>query len=99
MFKYLPEENAGRSVASLWYSSSVGAVCPTGHNSDTSQAWFNGGEHYFGDIEVSAPPEERRTRALSLSLDLRGMEIYALDEPTADDNEGLFSSGSELLEG
>ena len=58
MFKCLHEENdAGSSVAGLWHSSSVGAVCPTGHNSDSSQARFDGGAHYFGDVELVEPLE------------------------------------------
>ena len=30
LYEYLPEENAGKSVADLWHSSSVGAVRPAG---------------------------------------------------------------------
>ena len=59
LFEYLPKENAGSSIAGLWRSSSVGAVCPTGHNSNSSQARFDGGEHYFGDVEFPAAPEGR----------------------------------------
>ena len=32
---YLSQENAGKSVACLWHSSSVCVVCLTGYNSDT----------------------------------------------------------------
>ena len=95
LFEYLPEENAGSSVASLWHPSSACAVCPTGHNSNSSQVRFDCGGHYFGDIELPEPLERGRTVALYLSLNPRGMEIYALDEPTPDDNEDLFPS-SEL---
>ena len=34
--EYLPDEDAGSSVAGLWHPSSVGAVHPTGHNSNSS---------------------------------------------------------------
>ena len=70
---YLSEENGGKSVAGLWHSSSVCTVLPTGHNSDTSQARLNGGEHCFGDVELPAPPEGREADVLSPSLDPRGM--------------------------
>ena len=97
--EYHSQKNTGKSVTSLWHASSVGAVCPTGHNSDTSQARFGGGEHYFGDVELSVPPEGRDARALSPSLDPHGMEVYILDEATSDDSEVLFLSDSERSKG
>ena len=39
---YLSRENAVKSVADVWHSSSICAVFPTGHNSDSSQARFGG---------------------------------------------------------
>ena len=96
---HLLHGNSGKSVAGLWHSSSVCAVYRIGHNSNTSQAGFDGGEYYFGGVELSARPEERETRVLSLSLDPRGMEVYILDEATSDDNKELSPSDSELLEG
>ena len=53
---------------------------------------FGGGEHYFGDVEISQPPEGGMTLVLSPSLHPRGMEIYALGKPTSDDNEDFFPS-------
>ena len=38
---YLPQENADESVAELWHFSSVCAVHPTGHNSNTLQQQFD----------------------------------------------------------
>ena len=50
--KYLCAKNAaGPSEAGLLYSSSVGAICPTGHNSDSSQVRFNGGDRCSCDVE------------------------------------------------
>ena len=54
--KYLPEKNAGKSVTGLWHSSFIGAVCHTGHTSDSSQARFDGGDQYFRDVEFPVPP-------------------------------------------
>ena len=41
------QETADQSVAGLWHLSSVCAVGPTGHNSDSSQARFDGGEYFL----------------------------------------------------
>ena len=98
METYLSRENSDQSVAGLWHSSSVCTVCLTGQNSDTSQARFDGEEHYFGCVEFLGPPEGMKAGALSPSLDPRGLEDYTLDEATSDDNEDLFPSDSELAD-
>ena len=69
-----------------------GAVCPTGYNSNSSQAQFDGGTHYFGDVELVEPLEEGRTVTMAPSLSPREVEIYVLDEPYPIDAEDLFSS-------
>ena len=51
LYEYLSEENAGKSVS------------PTGHNSKTSQARFDGRENYFGVVELLAPLEGRGDKA------------------------------------
>ena len=98
---YLHAENeAGSSDAMLWYSSSVGAVCPTGHKSDSSRARFDSGAHYLGDVELAEPMEEDGSVAVVPSLSLSGMEIYEVDDPYPIDDEDLFSSpelGGNLL--
>ena len=88
-----------RSVPGVWRSSSICAVRCTGHNFDTSQVRFDGGENYFGGVELPSPLEARKARVLSPSLDPHGMEVYALDEATSNDGKELFPSDSELLEG
>ena len=65
----------------LWHSSSVCAVCPMGYNSDSSQAWFDVGEQWFGYVELPLPSAVRISWDLSPSLDPRGFEDYAADEP------------------
>ena len=45
MEDYLFQENAVKSVAGVWHSLSICAVCPMGHNSNSSQAQFDGGEN------------------------------------------------------
>ena len=74
-----------KSVAGVCHSLSICAVRPMGHNSDSSQARFDGGEHFSGHVELPAP-----------SLDPCGFEDYALDEPTSDDDEDLIPSDSEM---
>ena len=62
---YLYAENAANpSEARLWHSSSVGTIHPTDHNSKSSQAWFDGGAHYFGDAEVVNPIGDRSAACL-----------------------------------
>ena len=80
----------------LWHSSSVCAVCPMGYNSDSSQAWFDVGEQWFGYVELPLPSAVRISWDLFLSLDPRGFEDYAADEPPSDDSKDplLSSSGS-----
>ena len=43
-------KGSGTSAAGVRPSSSVGAVRPLGHNSDSSLARFDGGAHYSGDL-------------------------------------------------
>ena len=71
--------------------SSVGAICPTDHNSNSSQMWFDGGDRYFGDVGVPEPMEEEGSAALAPNLLPHGIEIYVVDEPSSDDDKDLFS--------
>ena len=93
---YLLGRDAGRSVTGMWHSSSVCVVRPTGHNSDSSQAQFDGGEYLFGYVELPSPSTVHIDGAFSLSLDPRGFEDYAADEPFFDDSGELFLSSSGL---
>ena len=90
---YLHAENAaGPSEAGMRHSSSVGDVCPTGHNSDSSQVQFDGGARYFGDVELAESIDEEESATAVPNLLPCGMEIYVLDKPSLDDDEDLFSS-------
>ena len=71
-------------------SSSVGVIQSTGHNSNSSQARFDGGARYFGDVTVAEPIEEGYAAA-SANLLPCGM-IYVLDNTSANDDEDLFSN-------
>ena len=54
--EYLCAENtAGPSETGVGNSSSVGTVCSTDHNSESSQAWFDSEARYSGDVEVEWP--------------------------------------------
>ena len=44
---YLSQKNAVKSVAGVCHSLSICIVCPTGHNSDSSQVRFDDGEHFL----------------------------------------------------
>ena len=88
-----------RSVPGVWRSSSICAVRCTGHNFDTSQVRFDGGEHYFGNVELPAVPEGREAGVLSPNLDPCGVKGCVMDEATSNDSEDLFPSDSELSEG
>ena len=63
----------------MWHSSSVGIVCPTGHNSNSCQTRFDYGACYFSDVDA-AP-----------NLPPHGIEIHVVDETFSDDDEDLFS--------
>ena len=93
---HLSQEISGQSVAGLWHSYSVCTVRHTGHNFDSSQARFDGGEKCFGHVELPAPSAVRVAGTLSPNLNPRGFEDYAADELTSDDNEDLFISDSDL---
>ena len=67
----------------MWYSSSAGTLCPSGHNSDSSQVWFDVGDRYFGDIELAEPIEEEGSAAVVPNLSPHGMEVYVVDEPSS----------------
>ena len=77
------ENAAGPSGAGMWYSSSAGTLCPSGHNSDSSQVWFDVGDRYFGDIELAEPIEEEGSAAVVPNLSPHGMEVYVVDEPSS----------------
>ena len=94
--EYLTEGSMGRYVAGLWHSSSVCVICPTRHSSDSSQMRFDGGDYLFGYVELPLPLTVWMAGALSPNLNPHGFEGYALDQPTPDDDEDLFSSGSGL---
>ena len=82
----------------MWHSSSVCAVCPAGHNFDSSQARFDGGEYLFGYVESLSLSAVRIAGALSPSLDHHGFEDYNTDECPSDDSNNLFLSGSGPLD-
>ena len=91
---YLRADNDTGSIgASLWHSSSVGAIRPTGHNSNYSQVQFDGGAYCFSGVELAAPLEEDGSTAVVPSSSPHGTEIYEVDKPYPIDDQQLNGYG------
>ena len=72
-------------------SSSVGAVRPIGHNSDSSLARFDGGAHYYGDLGLVEGEVAGGVLVASFHLGLEDYEHYR----SSSSSEDLFASDDE----
>ena len=79
--EYIEAHNLnGSSMADCQHDFSAAAICPSGHNYDDSEARFNGGAQYLGEVL-----DDHNLSAI-------GLEIYELEEEFSDDEANLFSN-------
>ena len=95
MGEYLYAENAaaaGHSETGQYHASSIGAVCPSGHNTDSSQVRF-GGELIIGGILGQWKSGLRGGPAVAApNLSPIGLDLYVVEEEYLNDEDNLFSN-------
>ena len=70
-------------MAGCQHNSSAAALRPSGHNSDASEARFDGGVQYSGEVLDNH------------NLSVIDQEVYELEDGLSGDNDDLFSNSDE----
>ena len=96
LIEYLYAENvSGHSEADQCHASSTGAICPSGHNTDSSETRFAGGAQYWWDVGSTEGRVEGGPAVTPPNLSPLGLELYVFGEEYSNDDDDLFSSSEE----